>query len=179
MAQQIEVPIPHQTALELIKDGLKPGVNQDTVANFLMETMDKESIAMMIMLLQLKTPYEPILPGDYVMFHYKNSWFTEKSELDVMIDMGLSVDNHYFARIPSVDDYGNDIKRFSSRVQIEFMTYDDDKKLIYKKERMDRHQLEVIKEKDIPYLKLQSENEISSGVIVVDKLRSDLENQDL
>ena len=155
MGQQVEIPIPHQTALELIKDGLKPGVNQDTVANFLMETMDKESAAMMIMLLQLKTPYKPLLPGDYVSFHHKTAWFTDNKDLDVMVDLGLSVDDCYFARIPKKDEYGNSIKSFSPRIQVEFMTYDDDKKLIYKKERMDRHAIEVVTPDSIPTLKLE------------------------
>jgi hypothetical protein len=155
MGQPVEVPIPHKTALELIKDGLKPGVNQDTVADFLMETMDKESAAMMIMLLQLKTPYEPILPGDYVTFHYKLAWFTDNKDIDVMVDLGLSVNDHYFARIPEKDEYGNKLKSFSPRVQIEFMTYDDDKKLIYKTERVDRHAIEVVTPDSIPMLKFE------------------------
>lgn len=151
MAQQIEVPIPHKTALGLIEDGLKDGVNKHVIAEFLMETMDKESVAMMIMLLQLKTPYEKILPGDYVKFHNKNAWFIDKIDIDVMIDMGLCVDNHYFGRVPLRDSYGNDINSFSSRLDIEFLCYDEDKKHITTKERIDRHAVEVISIDNIPF----------------------------
>ena len=151
MAKQIEVPIPHKTALGLIEDGLKDGVNKHVIAEFVMETMDKESVAMMIMLLQLKTPYEKIQPGDYVRFHNKTAWFTDNIDIDVMIDMGLCVDNYYFGRVPSRDQYGNDINAFSSRLDVEFMCYDQDKKMITKKERIDRHAVEVISIDTIPF----------------------------
>ena len=159
MAKQIDVPIPHGTALGLIEDGLKEGVNRNMIAQFLMESMDKESVAMMIMLLQLKTPYEPILPGDYVIFHSKTGWFADNIDIDVMIDLGLCVNNHYFGRVPQRDSYGNDINRFSTRLDIEFMTYDEDKNLIYKKERIDRCACEVIAADSIPYFQLDVERE--------------------
>jgi len=159
MAKQVEVPIPHKTALGLIEDGLKDGVNKHVIAEFLMETMDKETVAMMIMLLQLKTPYEKIMAGDYVKFHHKTAWFTDNIDIDVMIDMGLSVDNHYFGRVPSRDSYGNDINSFSSRLDIEFMCYDENKKMIYKKERVDRHAVEVIPFDTIPCFQFQLEDE--------------------
>ncbi len=159
MAQQVEVPIPHKTALGLIEDGLKDGVNKHVIAEFLMETMDKETVAMMIMLLQLKTPYEKIMVGDYVKFHHKTAWFTDNIDMDVMIDMGLSVNNHYFGRVPSSDSFGNDINSFSARLDIEFMCYDDNKKMIYKKERVDRHAVEVIPLDTIPCFQFQLEDE--------------------
>ena len=157
MARQIDVPIPHDTALGLIEDGLSAGVNRNMIAQFLMETMDKESVAMMIMLLQLKEQYVPIIPGDYVMFHSKTGWFADNIDIDVMIDLGLCVNNHYFGRVPQRDSYGNDINRFSTRLDIELMTYNEDKTLIYKKERIDRTACEVIPADSIPYFQLHVE----------------------
>ena len=124
-----------------------------------METMDKESIAMMIMLLQLKEEYEPILPGYYVAFHSKAGWFADNIDIDVMIDLGLCVNNYYYARVPERDSYGNDINRFSTRLDVEFMTYDEEKNLIYKKERIDRSACHVVTADIIPYFQLQVERE--------------------
>ena len=78
MAHEIEIPIPFDTAYELIKNGLIEHVNRDAVVECLMETMDKESIAIVIMLLQKSNQYVPLIPGDYVKFHHKSVYFGDK-----------------------------------------------------------------------------------------------------
>jgi|TARA_B100000902_G_scaffold581_2_gene816 hypothetical protein len=153
MAQQIEVPIPFDTAYKLIRSGLVEHVNRDAVAECLMETMDKESIAIVIMLLQESEPYVPLLPGDYVKFHRKSAYFADKYDTDVLLDMGLMVDDYMFGRIPYKDDYGNTPKRFSPRQSVELLVYNNKKEYDTENMRLDTHNLTYVAEDDIPYLK--------------------------
>jgi len=160
MAQQIEIPIPFDTACKLIKNGLVEHVNRDAVVECLMETMDKESIAIVIMLLQESDEYVPLIPGDYVKFHYKSAYFADKYDTDVLLDMGLMVGDYMFGRIPFKDDYGNTPKRFSPRQSIDLCVYDNDKQFTTERQRLDTHCLTFIPEESIPYLRNKNAQDI-------------------
>ena len=160
MAQQIEIPIPFGTAYELIKNGLVEHVNRDAVVECLMETMDKESIAIVIMLLQQPVEYIPLIPGDYVKFHHKSVYFADKYDTDVLLDMGLMVGDYMFGRIPFKDDYGNTPKRFSPRQSVDMYVYDKNKKFTIDRQRIDTHSLTFVPEETIPYLRSKNAQDI-------------------
>jgi len=160
MAHEIEIPIPFDTAYELIKNGLVEHVNRDAVVECLMETMDKESIAIIIMLMQQSVQYVPLIPGDYVKFHHKSVYFGDKYDTDVLLDMGLMVGDYMFGRIPYKDDYGNTPKRFSPRQSIDMFVYDNDKKFIIDRQRIDTHSLTFVPEESIPYIKSKNAQDI-------------------
>ena len=150
-SKNIEIPIDNGTAYRLLKKGLADGINKEAVAECLMETMDKDQIAMVIMLLQLEEEYVPLIPGDYVRFRKDSVYFLDKYDTDVLIDMGLMSGEYMFGQIANKDDYGHNTKRFSPRVSVNMMVYGEEKVFTMKSERMDRLNLELIIQEQIPY----------------------------
>ena len=151
MAKQVEVPIPHNTAYQLIADQVVGGVNKINLVEFLMQSLSTEQKSFFIMLSQLKHQYVPPIGGDYVKFHQDATWIESKIDMDVMLDMGLMEDGYLFGKVKKIDDYGNAYKPFQARTHVELFCHDKDKKLIKDGIRIDTSNLIVITKSCIPH----------------------------
>lgn len=165
MAKQVDVPIPHKTAYQLISSQLIDGLNKDNIAEFLMNTLSTEEKSMLIMLSQLQYMYTPLIGGDYVKFHQDATWIESKIDMDVMLDMGLMENGYLFGQICKVDEYGNAYKPFQTRSHIKLFSHDKDKNLTEDRIRIDTSNLELITQMDIPYFRMQARLEIADESI--------------